>query len=109
MSNNGIVSAQPPQLLDVSNVMSNNGIVSAWPPSDKDDQACGSSTVVVHSTVNKPLQKSMPTMMLSGCNFTNCTIAFSGNVVGESENKSDFNFTELLEGISVDQVLNDSM
>jgi len=93
------------QLLDVSNVMSNNRKF-LGKPSDKDDPTGCSSSVAVCSTATKSVKKSVPTMMLSGCNFTNCTIAFSGNIGGESEGKNEY--SELLDGISVNQLLDDS-
>ena len=42
--------------------------------------------------------------LLSGCNFTNCTIAFAGNVTSRNEDVDD-----LLEGISVNELFDDSV
>ena len=96
------------QLLDVSNVMSNNRKFLANPSDKGDTMGCSSSSsVAVCSTATKSVKKSVPTMLLSGCNFTNCTIAFSGNI--GSENKGNSDYTELLDGISVDQFLDDSV
>ena len=53
-----------------------------------------------------------PSVLLRGCSFSNCTISFSGNPVAscEKENRSspgDVDTTELLEGISVDELYDD--
>ena len=45
------------------------------------------------------------TMMLRGCNFTNCNIAFSGSV--ENGNSTNDDIDDLFEGIAVDELYND--
>ena len=53
-----------------------------------------------------------PPVLLSGCNFNNCTITFSGNPSGDCEYQSrsspwNVDTTKLFEGISVDELYDD--
>ena len=45
------------------------------------------------------------TMILRGCNFTNCNIAFSESVEGENVSRDDID--DLFEAISVDKLCKD--
>ena len=44
-------------------------------------------------------------MILRGCNFTNCNIAFSGSVEGGNGSSDDVD--DLFEGISIDELYKD--
>ena len=44
-------------------------------------------------------------MILRGCNFTNCNIAFSGSVEGGDGSSDDVD--DLFEGISIDELYKD--
>ena len=116
------------QLLDVSNIASNfcdmnetllvsvKSTVSISMPLSTvaESSRC---TAVVGPHVPTPVSQSLarkqgPSVMLSGCNFSNCTISFSGNPVAscEKENRSspgEVDTTELLQGISVDELYDD--
>ena len=56
-------------------------------------------------------RKPRPSVLLSECNFSNCTISFSGYpIASEKENRKSFgdiDTTKLFEGISVDELDND--
>ena len=92
------------QLLDVSNVLSNNDkLKTAVSVAQGNDYSTNRANVMVQSkSLRKPVAA---TMILSGCNFTNCSIAFSGSV--GDENASTDHFDDLLEGISIDQLCGD--
>ena len=74
-------------------------------------------TAVVGPHLPTPVSQSFArkqghSVLLSGCNFSNCTILFSGNPVAscEKENRSspgEVDTTELLQGISVDELYDD--
>ena len=114
------------QLLDVSNIASNffdmnetspvsvKSTVSICMPLSTVEES-SRCTAMVGPHVPTPLSQSMarkkgPSVLLSGCNFSNCTISSSGNPVAscEKENRSspgEVDTTELLQGISVDELL----
>ena len=95
------------QLLDVSNVLSNNSkLKSVVPVAQGDDYSTNSSNVMVQSKslTRRPVAA---TMILRGCNFTNCTIAFSGSVGDENASSSSDHVDDLLDGISIDQLYED--
>ena len=104
------------QLLDVSNVLSNNSKVKTGVvPDTKADDALqdyvrtaqgdvttNTSNVIVQRSSKKPIAA---TMILRGCNFTNCNIAFSGSVEGGNGSSDDVD--DLFEGISIDELYKD--
>ena len=92
------------QLLDVSYVLSNNSKLKATVSvAQGDDYSTNNSNVMVQSkSLRKPVAA---TMILRGCNFTNCNIAFSGSV-GDENAYSD-HVDDLLEGISIEQLYED--
>lgn len=104
------------QLLDVSNVLSNNSKVKTGVvPDTKADDALqdyvrtaqgdvttNTSNVMVQRSSKKPIAA---TMILRGCNFTNCNIAFSGSVEGGNGSSDDVD--DLFEGISIDELYKD--
>ena len=114
------------QLLDVSNVVSNScgidatssvSVESSVSISMPPTTAAAIARCVPHllPPVSLPVATRKPShsLLLSGCNFTNCTISFSGNPIASScENQSrsspsDIDTTKLFEGISVDELYDD--
>ena len=106
------------QLLDVSNVLSNNiKLKTAAPVAPQGDYetaavavtqgdiySANCSNVMFQSkSFRKPVAA---TMILRGCNFTNCNIAFSGSV-GDENSCGSSNQDDLLEGISIEQLYED--
>ena len=106
------------QLLDVSNVLSNNiKLKTAAPVAPQGDYetaavaftqgdvySANSSNVMFQSkSFRKPVAA---TMILRGCNFANCNIAFSGSV-GDENSCGSCNQDDLLEGISIKQLYED--
>ena len=58
--------------------------------------------------VRKSSRKSTAaTMILRGCNFTNCNIAFSGSVEGGNGSGDDHEVDDLFKGISIDEIQKD--
>ena len=119
------------QLLDVSNVLSNNSklktAVTVTPQVDyetavlpvtrgdphKTAVAVAQSDVYSNNSSNVMFQSKSfrkpvaATMILRGCNFTNCNIAFSGSVGDENACSSTDHVDDLLEGISIEQLYED--
>ena len=88
----------------MSYVLSNNSKLKATVSvAQGDDYSTNNSNVMVQSkSLRKPVAA---TMILRGCNFTNCNIAFSGSV-GDENAYSD-HVDDLLEGISIEQLYED--
>ena len=90
------------QLVDISNVVANNEAVDTSAPPSK-------SLVPVHEnscTLDQANcgESKLPTIILKGCTFTGCSLAFSGpasNVNNESI------AAEVLDGISINDIFDD--
>ena len=66
------------------------------------DVPTNTSNVLVQKSSRKPIAA---TMILRGCNFTNCNIAFSGSV--EGGNGSGDGVDDLFKGLSIDEIYKD--
>lgn len=89
-------------LLDVSNGPSTNSKSKTTVSVAQSNISTNNSVMVQNKSLRKPIAA---TMILRGCNFTNCNIAFSGSV--GSEDGSNDHIDDLFEGISVDQLYED--
>ena len=90
------------QLLDVSNIMA--GAVSN-PPSFSVGLVADNTPV---SSSVSPTAITSPTFILSGCKFTGCSIAFSGQAMLQSTSKDDqYICDETLEGIAYEEIFED--
>ena len=83
------------QLLDISNIMS--GVKSTEIEAEK-----ASSSAVVSGLGPIP-NKIPPTILLSGCTFNSCSIAFSGNAVTNEKDAAE----EVLQGLSYHEIFED--
>ena len=103
------------QLLDESNVLSNNAKIKTAAPvvpqgdyetaavavTQGDVYSASSSNVMFQRKSFRKLVAA--TMILRGCNFTNCNIAFFGSI-GDENSCSSSDQDDLLEGISIEQL-----
>ena len=93
------------QLVDVSNILSR---------CDKSNPASLSvsketTSCVNNTTSSSTSRASMPPIVLHGCNFTGCSIAFSGSASNSNNAavNSNINVEDLLEGVTVGDLFDD--
>jgi len=89
------------QLLDVSNIMA--GAVSNPPPSSVGLVA---GNTPVSSSVS-PAATTSPTFILSGCTFTGCSVAFSGQAMLQTSKEDQRICDETLQGIAYEEIFED--
>ena len=86
------------QLLDVSNIMSRKMTAG---------QVAKESTSMVTAVASGPKPvNTPPSILLSGCTFTGCSISFAGNAVNNNNNDNQV-AEETLQGLSYDDVFED--